>query len=379
MNLSAVARRPLAALALLLAVYGAGAPAAAGTAAAEAGSASSLAQLESAVASALAAREALLHVEYTGSGADLSSRIKDVIRRAIAHDDYTAYIVDSYFYSIRTLRDKSRIRLTVNYRETPEQSAEVDRQVRDVLAWLIKPGMNDHQKVKAIHDWIVLRLAYDTSLARYTAFDALSTGEAVCQGYALLAYKMLNAAGLPARIVEGKVDTGDHAWNLVRIGGSWYHLDATWNDPVPDRKGTVRYAYYLKTDDEMRRDHTWTRTYPAAATSYEQAVARAASADPQRAGFYSSLDAALGWKWRKPEHTADSPAALHRKLKQAAADGEPGVKLRYTRGKSVAADLKEAAQGVPGIRGYEASYSPFGEDGDVLLDVAFVRQQDKRG
>ena len=64
---------------------------------------------------------------------------------------------------------------------------------------------------------------------------------------------------------------------------------------------------------------------------------------------------------------------LHRQLKQSAAKGEAGVKLRYTSGKTVGADLKTAAQGVPGIRGYEASYTPFGEDGAVLLDVAFVR------
>ena len=138
-----------------------------------------------------------MQIDYTGDGQELSGRIKDVIMDALKRDDYTSYIVDSYFYSIRKLSGRSHIRLTLNYRETLAQTAEVDRQVREVLDRLITPEMNDHQRVKVIHDWIVLRLAYDVGLNRYTAYEALRTGKAVCQGYALLAYKMLNAAGHP--------------------------------------------------------------------------------------------------------------------------------------------------------------------------------------
>ncbi|MEI0738921.1 transglutaminase domain-containing protein [Paenibacillus sp. JTLBN-2024] len=63
--------------------------------------------------------------------------------------------------------------------------------------------MNDHEKIKAIHDWIVLHLKYDETLQKYTAYDGLSSGSTVCQGYSLLAYKMLKDAGITNRIVEG--------------------------------------------------------------------------------------------------------------------------------------------------------------------------------
>jgi len=334
------------------------------------------AQLESAIAAALLERREIVRIDYTGDGRELSGRIKDVILRALKRDDYTSYIVDSYFYSIRALDGRSHIRITLNYRETPEQTAEVDRQVRDVLGRLVTPGMNDHQRVKVIHDWIVLRLAYDTGLSRYTAYEALRTGKAVCQGYALLAYRMLSAAGIPVRIVEGTVPEGDHAWNLVRVGGRWYHLDVTWDDPVPDRSGAVSYRYYLKTDDEIRKDHAWTRAYPRADTPYRAAVEAARKADPERSGFYDSLESALGWKWLRPEHTAATPDDLRRRLEEAAASGANGFKVRYLRGEAVRSDLKRAAAEAKaaGVRAYEASVAPFGEDGAVLLEVTLIRR-----
>jgi hypothetical protein len=344
--------------------------------AAAAAAAADLSELETAFAAAMLERREFVQIDYAGDGGELSGRIKDVIMRALKRDDYTSYIVDSYYYSIRTLSGRSHIRLTLNYRETPEQTAEVDRQVRDVLDRLIAPGMNDHQRVKAIHDWIVLRLAYDVGLNRYTAYEALRTGKAVCQGYALLAYRMLTAAGLPARIVEGAVPEGDHAWNLVRVAGRWYHLDVTWDDPVPDRSGAVSYRYYLKTDEEMRKDHAWTREYPRADTPYPATVAAAKTADPERAGFYESLEAALGWKWLRPEHTAATADDLRRRMEDAAASGADGFKVRYLRGDAVRNDLRKAAAEAKaaGFRAFEASIVPFGEDGAVLVEVSLVRQ-----
>jgi len=344
--------------------------------AADYAAAADLAQLESAMADALLERREAVRIEYTGDGRELAGRIRDVIMRALRRDDYTYYIMDSYFYSIRPLDGRSHVRLTLNWRETPEQTAEVDRQVRDVLERLITPGMNDHQRVKAIHDWIVLRLAYDAGLSRYTAYEALRTGKGVCQAYALLAYKMFTAAGLPARIVEGTVPEGDHAWNLVRVDGRWYHLDVTWDDPVPDRSGAVSYTYYLKTDDEMRRDHAWTRDYPRADTPYRAAVAAARKNDPERAGFYDSLESSLGWKWLRPEHTAATADDLRRRIGEALASGADGFKVRYLRGDTIRGDLRRAMEKAKaaGVREFEASIAPFGDDGSVLLEVTWIRR-----
>ncbi len=340
---------------------------------AEARSAAGLGQFEQEVAAALKARSSTLHIDYAGDGKELSANIKDIIREAIGEDEYTAYIVDSYFYSIRSWQGDSRVKLTVRYRESLQETAEVDRQIKEVLSRIITPGMNDHQKVKAIHDWVVLRLAYDSGLERYTAYEALKTGKAVCQGYSLLAYRMLSLAGIPARIVEGKVESGDHAWNLVQLDGAWYHIDATWNDPVPDASGKVRYDYYLLTDDVMSRDHSWTRAYPAADSSYEAATAALAETGAMPSAFYAVLERDLGWIWLKPEHTAATAAELGARLASSAADGESKLTLRYLPGETVKRDLEAALEGrPPGVRGYKASYVPFGNEGAVLLTVTLT-------
>ena len=49
---------------------------------------------------------------------------------------------------------------------------------------------------------------------------------------------------IPCQLVSS--DPLNHAWNLIQINGSWYHVDVTWNDPVSDRPGRARHFYLLK-------------------------------------------------------------------------------------------------------------------------------------
>ncbi|GGG22736.1 transglutaminase domain-containing protein [Paenibacillus abyssi] len=212
---------------------------------ADSSSISSLAELKTRIASNLLIRNEEFSVQYSGDKDELSASLPAVIMEALETDDYTGYIVDSYFYTIQTWSSNAKIKLEFVYRESQEQTAFVDRRVSAILTDIIKNGMDDDQIVKQIHDWIIYNVAYDRSYQRYTAYDALDSGLAVCQGYSLLANKMLNMAGIPSRIVEGTVATGDHAWNLVQVDGVWYHMDVTWNDPLPDRGRKADYTYFF--------------------------------------------------------------------------------------------------------------------------------------
>lgn len=228
-------------------------------------------------------------VSYSGDKEQLSKQLPGLLREATEQDDYTAYIVDSYFYTLRTWSARAKLTVTIQYRETPEETAEVNRQVSHIVKQIISPRMNGHEKVKEIHDWLVRYLQYDTRYERYTAYQALQDRRAVCQGYALLAYKMLNEAGIKNKIVEGTVASGDHAWNLVLLDGKWYHLDVTWDDPVPNRDDLLSYNYYLKTDEQIRQDHAWTKEYPKALLSYETTLESLKKSDPARQTFYIRL------------------------------------------------------------------------------------------
>ncbi|MDR2468126.1 MAG: transglutaminase domain-containing protein [Spirochaetaceae bacterium] len=105
--------------------------------------------------------------------------------------------------------------------------------------------------IKAVHDYLVSTLVYDTAsfsnAARSRKMDALSViknGTAVCDGYTNLSAALLRAAGIPCRVVVNRAIV--HSWNQVWADGAWKFYDATWDDPVPDRgPGIVQHTYFL--------------------------------------------------------------------------------------------------------------------------------------
>ena len=64
----------------------------------------------------------------------------------------------------------------------------------------------------------------------------------VCQGYALLTYRLLGRLDVPCKIIMS--DT--HSWNIVQMeDGLWYHLDCTNDDLGIYGKQNI-YDYFLK-------------------------------------------------------------------------------------------------------------------------------------
>ena len=149
-----------------------------------------------------------------------------------------------------------------------------------VLEQVVTAGMSDYDIAKALHDYLVLNCAYDYDnylrntipAESYTAEGALLEGTAVCSGYAKAYQLLMQRAGIPCEYVTGYAG-GSHAWNVVQIDGEWYHVDTTWDDPVPDKAGYVRYDYFLKSDAYMRdnRHSRWNSDYACTSTRYDGA------------------------------------------------------------------------------------------------------------
>ena len=105
----------------------------------------------------------------------------------------------------------------------------------------------DMQKAIILHDYLAIQVEYDTTASnRYSAFGALRDGKAVCQGYALAYKYLLNKAGIECHIVTSK--TLNHAWNIVKLNGKYYHVDVTWDDPTPDLLGRSRHFFMFCSD-----------------------------------------------------------------------------------------------------------------------------------
>ena len=116
-------------------------------------------------------------------------------------------------------------------------------------------GESDFARALWLHDWLINHAEYDLTYTYYYPEGVLLRGTGVCQSYALAYELLLNAVGIDSLYITGEAGGGGHAWNLVKLNGSWYHIDCTWDDPVG---GTECHTYFALTDAEMRRDHVWT-------------------------------------------------------------------------------------------------------------------------
>lgn len=190
-------------------------------------------------------------IKYTGS----LENIEEVLENTINKDSYINSNIKSVGYEITGTTKGSNIDIDVDYIITSTKRAEANKQIKNILSEIIKPYMNDHEKVKAVHDYIVLNSKYDKTEMFYSDYDILTQGYSVCNGYALLTYNMLNELNIPVKLVTGTGNSELHIWNMVKLGDYWFHLDTTWNDPLPDI-GMVSYNYYMLTDKEILRDHT---------------------------------------------------------------------------------------------------------------------------
>lgn len=144
------------------------------------------------------------------------------------------------------------------------------KKAKAVLKKIIKKGMSDYEKELAIHDYLVKNAKYGflAGNARpysYLSYGVLVSGKGVCNSYAEAMQLLLMMVDVESRIIVGTADKVDHAWNLVKLDGNWYHVDATWDDPVPDEKGRILRTYFNITDKMMESTHVWKKeNYPKA-------------------------------------------------------------------------------------------------------------------
>lgn len=168
---------------------------------------------------------------------------------------------DSKYISVS--KNRIKIDFSMKYRMSREQHKWVTDEIQRILARLITDDMSTIQKVVAVHDYIVRNHHYEmnTTGSPFTVFTFMHEKQGVCMAYALLFEKMMEELGIPCYYVIGKADGESdlgHAWNMVQLGGEWYHIDATWNDLGSKMKNhEIRYRYFLRSDDFMKRDHHW--------------------------------------------------------------------------------------------------------------------------
>lgn len=145
----------------------------------------------------------------------------------------------------------------IEYYEGKKQTKKVNTAIKKKAKEIMAEKNSVYGRIKLSHDFIIDTIKYDhRNNCSYSAYGGLYKGRTVCNGYALILYKLLNEMDIPCKFVTGYVDGSPkklHAWNIVKIKNKWYHIDCTWDD---GDDGRHYKDYFLKSSKKMSYDHT---------------------------------------------------------------------------------------------------------------------------
>ncbi|MEH7061034.1 S-layer homology domain-containing protein [Bacillus wiedmannii] len=265
-----------------------------------------------------------------GNQEEVMKTLFNAYKEVASKNEYTNYNRSNVSYGISGSPGNYTFTLKITYRETKEQTEYVMKQAKAIVSSITQVGMDDHEKVKAIHDYVVKHISYDTSYKAYTAYEALVNRSAVCQGYALLTYQLLKEAGIENHFVVGTGDGQPHAWNLVKIENKWYHLDTTFDDPVPDEQGRVTYSYFNLSDEQIARNHEWNRSdYPQATTNYYSTLTNKIAAGSTKNPAYQQILKDTKLNYLGNEYIANNYNEFKNKMQQRYNAKSPKIEILY--------------------------------------------------
>lgn len=188
-----------------------------------------------------------------------------------------------------------------------EEQQELDAALQEVKSKIDISGMTDEEIVLAYHEYLTSTVAYayedyfnGTIAANhgYDMYGALVKHSCVCQGYAETMFYLLREAGLSCAIASS--ENINHAWNIVKIRGNWYHIDATWDDPVWDMPGRSYHDYFLVSFDTMNKNtlinHTKDRTDMVVSAQWGDTYTTAVDTTYESGKFWNGIEKAIFYK-----------------------------------------------------------------------------------
>lgn len=150
-------------------------------------------------------------------------------------------------------------------REMVERNnAAVEEYAVKLADMICEKNRTDYGRIRAAHDYLVEHVTYDTEAAEnisglddstvnsMTAYGALIEGKAICSGYAAAFSLLMDKMGIENGTIDGYTTGGVmHRWNFVRLDGSYYHVDVTFDDTDD---GVMRDRFFLVPDEMILKD-----------------------------------------------------------------------------------------------------------------------------
>lgn len=160
-----------------------------------------------------------------------------------------------------------KILLCPNYTRTKEEIASAKQQIDQYVQACFQQlpdTADDYRKIKYVYEFIILNTEYNLDAPdNQNICSVFLNRESVCLGYAKAIQYLLQQLGMEAAVVTGSVITGEsHAWNLVKVNGQYYYVDATWGDAsyfTNTESGAaisaINYDYLCVTTTDLLKTH----------------------------------------------------------------------------------------------------------------------------
>ena len=190
----------------------------------------------------------------------LSPRELSDVHAALKYDNpHLPCVSDEFSYGSFGGLFYVKMRYDYTRAECDALSAELVSSARSLCAQCA--DLDDYGRELWLHDALVRLSEYsEEGINSNTAAGVLVDRKGVCAGYALGMKLLCDITGIDSCVVRGTAEsvrgTEAHAWLIVQIGGRWYHLDPTWDDPVNENdKNQLTHAYFNLPTEWIGADH----------------------------------------------------------------------------------------------------------------------------
>lgn len=195
--------------------------------------------------------------------------LKQVFQYVMNDHPELFYVGEWSYTTYKQLEEIQYMTFSVTYTMTQQEVQQYQELIQRYVEQLLRnvPHTQDeYEIVKYLYEHVIELTEYDLqSKENQNICSVFIYGRSVCQGYAKALQYLLQNCGIESYLVTGIANQGMHAWNLVKVNGAYYYVDATWGDAsyilengqtvdtikVP----TINYDYLLVTTNDLQYTH----------------------------------------------------------------------------------------------------------------------------
>lgn len=158
--------------------------------------------------------------------------------------------------------------------------AYIDAKTTAIISEMITPGMSELEKVMAIYNYVIAHFenAHYMGEIIFGTDDGITnsviTNKAYIFDYAKAIKMLCDKVKIDCKIILGSSNNRNASWNIVKVNGQYYHLNAFWPDMDTSNRTSQNfnyqgYKYFLVSDKKMNSEFNWSSSIKCNSTAYE--------------------------------------------------------------------------------------------------------------